>query len=104
MEENFEEKNEVIENEVVENEATVVDEKGFVIENQPVDSPEQEEVKSSCEKKCNCQIVHWSFPFDGAYYTISPPALTCGRHRHTTTSENSSPSGLAPEGLFSSAG
>ena len=59
MEENFEEKNEVIENEVVENEATVVDEKGFVIENQPVDSPEQEEVKSSCEKKCNCQIVHW---------------------------------------------
>ena len=46
-------------NEVVENTATVVDEKGFVVENKPVDSPEQEEVKPSCEKKCNCQMAHW---------------------------------------------
>ena len=59
MEENFEEKNEEMKNEVVENEATVVDEKGFVLEKQPVESPEQEEVKPSCEKKCNCQIFHW---------------------------------------------
>ena len=59
MEENFEEKNEEMKNEVVENEATVVDEKGFVVENKPVDSPEQEEVKPSCEKKCNCQVFHW---------------------------------------------
>jgi len=35
MEENFEEKNEMIENEVVERTATVVDEKGFVVENKP---------------------------------------------------------------------
>ena len=55
MEENFEE----MKNEVVENTATVVDEKGFVVENKPVDSPEQEEVKPSCEKKCNCQMAHW---------------------------------------------
>ena len=59
MEENFEEKNEEMKNEVVENEATVVDEKGFVVENRPVASPEPEEVKSSCEKNCNCQVVHW---------------------------------------------
>lgn len=59
MEENFEEKNEEMTNEVVEKAATVVDEKGFVVENEPVESPEQEEVKPSCEKKCNCQIVHW---------------------------------------------
>ena len=59
MEEVFEEKNEEMKNEVVEKEATVVDEKGFVVENNPVDSPKQEEVKSSCEKKCNCQIFHW---------------------------------------------
>ena len=59
MEENFEEKNEELKNEVVENVATVVDEKGFVVENKPVNSPEQEEVKHSCEKKCNCQVAHW---------------------------------------------
>ena len=59
MEENFEEKNEMIENEVVEKEATVVDEKGFVVENKPEDSPEPAEVKPSCEKKCNCQVFHW---------------------------------------------
>lgn len=59
MEEIFEEKNEEMKNEVVENTATVVDEKGFVVENKPVDSPEQEEVKPSCEKKCNCQMAHW---------------------------------------------
>jgi outer membrane protein len=59
MEEIFEEKNEEMKNEVVEKEATVVDEKGFVVENKPVDSPKQEEVKPSCEKKCNCQIFHW---------------------------------------------
>ena len=59
MEENFEEKNEELKNEVVENVATVVDEKGFVVENKPVNSPEQEEVKPSCEKKCNCQVAHW---------------------------------------------
>lgn len=59
MEEIFEEKNEEMKNEVVEKEATVVDEKGFVVENKPVDSPKQEEIKPSCEKKCNCQIFHW---------------------------------------------
>ena len=59
MEEVFEEKNEEMKNEVVEKEATVVDEKGFVVENKPVDSPKQEEVKPSCEKKCNCHIFHW---------------------------------------------
>lgn len=59
MEENFEEKNEELKNEVVENVATVVDEKGFVVENKPVNSPKQEEVKPSCEKKCNCQVAHW---------------------------------------------
>ncbi|MBO7630266.1 MAG: OmpH family outer membrane protein [Bacteroidales bacterium] len=59
MEEIFEEKNEEMKNEVVENEATVVDEKGFVVDNKPVDLPETEEVKPSCEKKCNCQIFHW---------------------------------------------
>ena len=59
MEEFFEEKNEELKNEVVENTATVVDEKGFVVENKPMNSPEQEEVKPSCEKKCNCQIAHW---------------------------------------------
>lgn len=59
MEEIFEEKNEEMKNEVVEKETTVVDEKGFVVENKPVDSPKQEEVKPSCEKKCNCQIFHW---------------------------------------------
>ena len=59
MEEIFEEKNEEMKNEVVENTATVVDEKGFVVENKPVNSPEQEEVKPSCEKKCNCQMAHW---------------------------------------------
>ena len=41
MEENFEEKNEELKNEVVENVATVVDEKGFVVENKPVNSPKQ---------------------------------------------------------------
>ena len=59
MEENFEEKNEELKNEVVENVATVVDEKGFVVENKPVNSLKQEEVKPSCEKKCNCQVAHW---------------------------------------------
>lgn len=68
MEENFEEKNEelkeemkneVVENEGMEKEATVVDEKGFVVENKPMDSPEQEEVKPVCENKCNCQMAHW---------------------------------------------
>ena len=54
MEENFEEKNEELKNA-----ATVVDEKGFVVENKPVNSPEQEEIKPSCEKKCNCQGAHW---------------------------------------------
>ena len=59
MEEIFEEKNEEMKNEVVENEATVVDEKGFVVDNKPVDLPETEEVKPSFEKKFNCQIFHW---------------------------------------------
>lgn len=58
MEENFEEKIEEVKNEVVENEATTVDEKGFVVEQKPMDTPEKEEVKSSCEKKC-CGKVHW---------------------------------------------
>ncbi len=58
MEENLEEKNEELKNEVVENEATVVDEKGFVVENNdPMDSPKKEEVKPTCEKKCG--MVHW---------------------------------------------
>lgn len=59
MEDNFEEKTEELKNEVVEHEATVVDEKGFVVENNSMNSPEQQEVKPSCEKKCNCQIAHW---------------------------------------------
>ena len=49
MEENFEEKNEMIANEVVERTATVVDEKGFVVENKPVEFPEKEEAKPSCK-------------------------------------------------------
>lgn len=57
MEENFEEKNEEMKNEVVENQATVVDEKGFVVENKPVDLPEKEEIKPTCEKKCD--LAHW---------------------------------------------
>lgn len=59
MEENLEEKNEEMKNKVAENAATVVDEKGFVVENKPGDSSEKEEVKSACEKKCNCQLAHW---------------------------------------------
>jgi outer membrane protein len=58
MEENFEEKNEELKNEVVENEATVVDEKGFVVENKPIDLPEKEEIKPTCEKK-QCNLAHW---------------------------------------------
>ena len=58
MEENFEEKNEEMKNEVVENTATMVDEKGFVVENKPINLPDKEEVKPSCEKKCNYQIAH----------------------------------------------
>ena len=45
MEEIFEEKNEEMKSEVVENTATVVDEKGFVVENKPVESPEKEVAK-----------------------------------------------------------
>ena len=59
MEENLEEKNEEMKNKVAENAATVVDEKGFVVENKPGDSSEKEEVNSACEKKCNCQLAHW---------------------------------------------
>ena len=63
MEENLEEKNvevnEEVTNEVVENAATVVDEKGFVVEDKTQESSGQEEVKPSCEKKCNCQMLHW---------------------------------------------
>ena len=58
MEENFEEKIEEVKNEVVENEATVVDEKGFVVENKPIDLPEKEEIKPTCEKK-QCNLAHW---------------------------------------------
>lgn len=58
MEENFEEKNEELKNEVVENEATVVDEKGFVVENKPIDLPEKEDIKPTCEKK-QCNLAHW---------------------------------------------
>lgn len=57
MEENFEEKNEELKNEVVENEATVVDEKGFVVEHDTMDSPQKEEVKPACENKCG--MAHW---------------------------------------------
>lgn len=57
MEEILEEKNEEMKNEVVENQATVVDEKGFVVENKPMDLPEKEEIKPTCEKKCD--LAHW---------------------------------------------
>ena len=57
MEENFEEKNEEIKEEVVENQTTVVDEKGFVVENKPVETPNKEEVKPTCEN--GCAKVHW---------------------------------------------
>lgn len=59
MEEKNLEVNEEMTNEVVENATTVVDEKGFVVEDKPLDSLEKEEVKPSCEKKCNCQMAHW---------------------------------------------
>lgn len=56
--ENLEEKNEELKNEVVENEATVVDEKGFVVESKdPMDSPKKEDVKPKCENKCG--MIHW---------------------------------------------
>ena len=63
MEENLDETNEVMNeemtNEVVETAATVVDEKGFVVENKPENSPEEEDVKPTCAKKSNCQMAHW---------------------------------------------
>lgn len=59
MEENFEEKVEETKNEVVEKEATVVDEKGFVVENNPINSPNEEGCAPKCENKCNCGMVHW---------------------------------------------
>lgn len=56
--ENLEEKNEEMKNEVVENnETTVVDEKGFVVENKPMDLPNKEEVDPTC--KSDCSKVHW---------------------------------------------
>lgn len=57
MEEIFEEKNEEMKNEVVENAATVVDEKGFVLENKPETLPEKEEIKPSCKK--DSSMCHW---------------------------------------------
>ena len=57
MEENFEEKNEMIENEVVERTATVVDEKGFVVENKPSEIPEKKGVKASSENRSS--MIHW---------------------------------------------
>lgn len=57
MEEIFEEKNEEMKSEVVENTATVVDEKGFVVGNKPVESPEKEVAKPSC--KNNSSLCHW---------------------------------------------
>ena len=53
MEENFEE----MKNEVVENTATVVDEKGFVVENKPEKMPEKEEVETSSKK--DSSLCHW---------------------------------------------
>ena len=59
MEENFEE----MKNEVVENTATVVDEKGFVVENKPEELPrieelpEKEEIRPSCKK--DYSLCHW---------------------------------------------
>lgn len=53
MEENFEE----MKNEVVEKTATVVDEKGFVVENKPVELSENEDAKPSC--KNNSSLCHW---------------------------------------------
>lgn len=53
MEENFEE----MKNEVVEKTATVVDEKGFVVENKPAELSENEEAKPSC--KNNSSLCHW---------------------------------------------
>lgn len=57
MEEIFEEKNEEMKNEVVENTTTVVDEKGFVVENKPEALTEKEEVKPSCKK--DSSLCHW---------------------------------------------
>jgi outer membrane protein len=57
MEENFEEKNEELKNEVAENQATVVDEKGFVVENKPEETPNKEDVRPTCEN--GCAKVHW---------------------------------------------
>lgn len=58
MEENFEEKNEEMKNEVVEKATTVVDEKGFVVDNKPKDLPKKEEEKPTCTKK-DCAMAHW---------------------------------------------
>lgn len=58
MEENFEEKNEEMKNEVVEKETTVVDEKGFVVDNKPMDLPKKEEEKPACTPK-DCAKAHW---------------------------------------------
>ena len=62
MEENLEEKKEVMNEEmtnpVVENEPTVVDEKGFVVDSKPAEMPKNEEVKPTCEKN-RCGMAHW---------------------------------------------
>lgn len=57
MEENIEEKKEMIENESAEKAATVVDEKGFVVSEKQSESPEGEKTKSSCGKSSS--KAHW---------------------------------------------
>ena len=47
------------------------------------------------------QIIHCVSPCNGAYYTISPPSLTGGKHsRRNFKHFQFSPSGFAPEGHF----
>ena len=59
MEEKKEVMNEEMTNEVADNVATVVDDKGFVVENKTEESAEKEDVKHACGKKCDCQLAHW---------------------------------------------
>ena len=57
MEDNFDEMNEKNEHEVRENPATAVDEKGFVIEDRPVEEPGKGEAAPSCRK--GPSLCHW---------------------------------------------
>lgn len=57
MEDNFEEMNELKEKDVVGNAATIVDEKGFVVDNSPSETPEKEEPSSSSGNRSS--LAHW---------------------------------------------